>query len=172
MTADPPSRRPLLLDACVLIDYLKTDRSILPLIARHVGPIHVASPVSDEVNEITREKDLARLGLIVVEPEIEDALAAATERGSTSFQDRLCCLTARRFGFVCVTNDTRLRKRCQREGLPVLWGLQLIGELHANGGISARRAITFANRMHETNPWHLSEKIVQRFIKAIQDRQD
>jgi hypothetical protein len=35
--------RLLLVDACVLIDFAKADRSILTLAARHVGEVYVAS---------------------------------------------------------------------------------------------------------------------------------
>ena len=39
----------LIVDANVLIDYLKTDSSILALAARHLGVIRVASVILDEV---------------------------------------------------------------------------------------------------------------------------
>ncbi len=95
----------MIMDACVLIDFINADRAILQLVVKYVGPLHVASPVVDEVNQIDDENELVELGLIIIEPEIEDAFAAATQPGPTSFQDRLCLLAAKRHGFTCVTND-------------------------------------------------------------------
>jgi hypothetical protein len=58
---------------CVLIDFIKADRAMLELVVKYVGPPHVISPVVDEVNEIDNENELLALGLIIIEPEIEDA---------------------------------------------------------------------------------------------------
>ena len=106
--ADKPEM--MIMDACVLIDFIKVEPTVLQLIVKHVGPVHVASPVVDEINEIDNEEQLVELGLIIVEPELEDAFTAAGGIGPTSFQDRLCLLTAKRHGFTCVTNDKNLRK--------------------------------------------------------------
>ncbi len=59
------------MDACVLIDFIKTDRAVLELVVKHLGPLHVISPIVDEVNDIDDENELIALGLIIIEPEIE-----------------------------------------------------------------------------------------------------
>jgi hypothetical protein len=72
--------RLLVLDACVLIDLFDSDPSIIRTISEHVGPVHVASPVFDEVEQIdavTAES----LGLKVVDPSVELAMTAAAQRG-------------------------------------------------------------------------------------------
>jgi hypothetical protein len=46
---------------------------VLELVVKHVGPLYVTSPVVEEVKEIDDEDELVALGLIIVEPEIEDA---------------------------------------------------------------------------------------------------
>lgn len=76
MTRRPPPRKLMIMDACVLIDFIKAERTVLELVVKHVGPLHVTSPVVDEVNEIDDENELVALGLIIIEPEIEDAYAA------------------------------------------------------------------------------------------------
>ncbi len=171
MTQRAASRKLMILDACVLIDFIKADRSVLRLIANHVGQIHVASPVVDEINEVDGESELEELGLIIIEPEIEDAYAAAAESGSTSFQDRLCMYVSKRLGFTCVTNDKNLRSLCEKENVPLLWGLQLIIELHKSGGIPMEDALDIGQRIHETNPKHITQTIVNRFKTIVKKHQ-
>jgi predicted nucleic acid-binding protein len=156
-----------LVDACVLIDFIKVDRSIFDLIIKYVGPVFVVSPVVDEVNEIENEEELVELGLIIIEPEIEDAFTAASVSGPTSFQDRLCLNTAKRYGFTCVTNDINLRKLCEKENIPILWSLEFLSQLHKAGGISAQKAIKIAQKIHKINPKHITVKIVERFTNII-----
>jgi len=65
MAALPPGF--LILDANVLIDYCATERSILTLISRHVGQIHVPVELLEEVKALD-ESECDRLGLHVFEP--------------------------------------------------------------------------------------------------------
>ena len=107
------------MDACVLIDYLKAGSYVLKLITKYLGQVHVVSPVVDEVNE-TNDSDLIELGLRIIEPELSDLFEAADRANrvkQTSFQDQLCLLTAKRQGFICITNDSKLRKTCKTEGV-------------------------------------------------------
>lgn len=157
----------MIMDACVLIDYLKTERYVLELFAQYIGPVHVVSPVIEEVREIESAEELIELGLVIIEPELEDAFAAGSQIGPTSFQDKLCLLTAKRQGFTCVTNDKNLRKLCDQENVPYLWGLQLLVELHLSGGIPPDAAIAIAQQIHKTNPKHITAQIIERFTKII-----
>jgi hypothetical protein len=52
----------MLMDACVLIEFVKTDRAVLELVVSHVGPLHVISPVLDEVHDIQNEDELSLWG--------------------------------------------------------------------------------------------------------------
>jgi predicted nucleic acid-binding protein len=161
----------LLMDACVLIDYLKTERSVLELFAKHIGSLHVVSSVAEEVREVERLDELAEIGLIIVEPELEDAFAAAVQIGPTSFQDKLCLFTARRYGFTCVTNDKNLRKLCLQEKVPLIWGLELLVTLHKAGGIPVSDAEAIAEKIHESNPKHINRKIITRFKTLIRQQE-
>jgi predicted nucleic acid-binding protein len=157
----------MIMDACVLIDFLHADRTVLQLVAKHVGPVYVVSPVVEEVRDIDGQNELIELGVSVIEPELEDAFAAANAIGAVSFQDRLCLLTAKRHGMTCVTNDRSLRRQCIHEGVPLLWGLELLLELHAAGGIPRRIAEDIAQAIHEANPRHITTAILRRFQARI-----
>jgi len=169
---DLPSVRKLMtMDACVLIDFFKADRTILQFVVKYVGPLYVTSPVVDEVNDIDDEKELIELGVDIIEPDIEDAYAAASQTGPTSFQDQLCFLLAKRRSLTCVTNDKPLRKLCAQEGIPVLWGLELLAELHNAKGISGQKAKVIAQVIQKANLKYIDSKIVARFNEII-DRQE
>lgn len=62
-------QRLLLMDACVLIDFIKTDSSIFKLFIQYVGEIHVVSPVVEEVKDIESTQALEKLGLYIIEPQ-------------------------------------------------------------------------------------------------------
>lgn len=108
-----PVRAGLVIDANVLIDYATTDESVLALAARHFGRFIVPLPVLDEV-ELLDAVAYERLGIEVVEPTLEQLLEAGAERGRLSFEDRLCLVVARDAGWLCVTNDRRLRPHVAR----------------------------------------------------------
>ena len=117
----------------------------------HIGPVHVVNSVVEEVRDIDTVNDLIDLGLIIVEPELEDAFEAAAMKGPTSFQDNLSFLTAKRYGFTCITNDKNLRKLCTQSKVLVLWGLKLLSDLHLIGGIPSKDALNLANKK---GPWN------------------
>lgn len=76
----------LILDANILIDFYKCDRTIVKLICTYVGQIYLATPVLNEINEIN-EGDCMELGIILVEPELEQVMLASQKKGPLSFQD-------------------------------------------------------------------------------------
>jgi rRNA-processing protein FCF1 len=118
----------LIADANVLIDYADSTMSVLKLISQHIAPIHVPSPVFQEVAQLSEEKAI-NLGINVVEPALEQALEAQAEQGSTSFQDRLCFVTVRDMGCSVLTNDVALRKACDNNGIGCLWGMEAMAIL-------------------------------------------
>ncbi len=160
-------RTRLILDASVLIDFCKADRSVLELIVKHVGPVNVISPIVDEVHEIEIRDDLLDMGVVILEPELEDVYAVPGGPGPLSFPDWLCLLTAKRWGFVCATNDKILRRECEAENIPLMWGLQLLIELHQRGAMGASVAMKIATQIHLNNPKHISIDILKRFKKSV-----
>lgn len=108
----------LILDANILIDFFKCDHTIIQLICRHVGQIFLATPVLNEIKEID-ESDCIELGIILVEPELQQVMFASEKKGPLAFQDKLCLILAKEQGWTCVTNDVPLRKKCESEGVPL-----------------------------------------------------
>ncbi len=159
-----PPLRLLLLDACVLIDYCKAERSILKLAAHHVGRLHVATPVFEEVEQLDHA-GAADLGLVLVDPSLELAMRAASRGGRLSFQDRLCLLLAKENGWTCVS-DTQLRRACESEGLNVLWGLEILVLLVEAGPTSAADAKQIAKAIHDCNRF-ITSQVLKRFIRRI-----
>ena len=134
----------MIIDACVLIDFMKVEPDLFKLISRHIGPIYVDTSLLEEVYSIQSIEDLEDLGLIPIEPEIEDVFTAEEMDGQTSFQDNICFLTAKRQGFTCISNDKRLRKLCTDAAVSMFWGLELILSLTKAGGIHKKEAYRIA----------------------------
>jgi len=158
----------LIMDACILIDFLHSDRSVFKLISNHLGALYVANPVLEEIKEIENEQELAKIGLEVVEPETGDAMAPGGNVGPLSFQDWICLLTAKRNGFACVTNDNKLMQTCKKEGVDTIRGLALLVKLHEAGGITAEHALLIGREIHISNPKHISAVILAKFKKIIE----
>lgn len=164
------TRSGLLLDASVLIDYAKADVSILELVARHVAPVRIALPLLDEVDQFTRS-DCERLGILIEEPSLDQLLQAAAQRGGPlSFQDRLCIIVAHASGWTCVSNDKSLRRECDRIGVPVLWGLELMVQLVDRGQLTPKQASKTAQAIGSANPRYITKGVLTRFETRVRKR--
>jgi len=160
MVQAPP--RLLILDACVLIDFCEVDVSVLAVVSRAIGTIHVASPVLAEVAQLD-ESAAASHGLRVVEPPLSVFTAAAQKRGRLSVQDHLCLLLAKAEGWTCVSNDRALRAACLVEGIDVLGGLEMMGLAVERGHLPRADAERVAWAIHDVNPF-ISEDLVLAFV--------
>jgi rRNA-processing protein FCF1 len=156
----------LLMDANVLIDYQKSDFTVLGLVRKYVGEVHVLTTIIEEVDGLDAV-DFERLGLKMVEPEVSQLTQAAAKRGQLSFRDHLCLIVASDANFVCVTNDKSLRKACTKEGVRVLWGLEMMAALVRANVLLAVDAIQIAEKIHLSNPLHISRSLVDRFAKSV-----
>jgi len=156
----------LVLDANVLIDYCQCDRTILSLVSKHVGKVHVPSLVLDEVHELD-EDECVRLGLVVVEPELDEVMTTAQRRCGLSFEDHLCLIMAKKRGWICATNDGRLRRECESEGVALLWGLGLMVKLVGLCVLSPDAARDAALLMHSRNPRYITKTVIARFMTQI-----
>lgn len=156
----------LIVDANVLIDYANSDLSILALVSRHVGLIHVPSVILDEVDGLN-EEDCFNLGLSVVEESIEVLLTAAETRGALSFEDHVCLLLAAENGWTCVSNDKPLHSACVEESVPVKWGLRLMIELVEGGHLGKDDAFEVAEAIQVSNPRHITSVIIDEFKRKI-----
>lgn len=159
-------RHLLVVDANVLIDYLSADLSILGLADRYFGKIHVPRAILDEVHQLS-EADCDRLGLRLVEASVGQLLEAGRGGGRLSFIDRLCLILARDGGWTCVTNDGALRKACGAASVSVLWGLELMTGLVAQGRLTPEAALKVARAIQVANPRHISGEILERFERKV-----
>ncbi len=165
-----PTRTPqtfLVLDACVLIDYVDADAGSLSQIAKGVGAISVLRTVLNEVEQLTEQEALA-LGIKVVDAGFDEVWAAGESQGrGLSFPDRLCLEVAARRGWTCVTNDGGLRRACADRGVAVSWGLAMMLEAVRGVALSAVRAQLIAWQIHENNPHYVTSDIVQLFVAKL-----
>ncbi len=151
----------LILDACVLIDFWDTDPSLLTLVIRHVGAIHVAETVLSEAKSVPRD-GVIEAGVIPVEPSFEVMSLAAVRRRGLSFADHVCLLLAKDGRWTCVTNDGRLRRACAEDAVSVLWGLELVLQLARSGGIDAKAAERVGQSMAAKNRY-LTDAVLKNF---------
>lgn len=162
-------RQPLVIDANVLIDYLRTEPKVLALASGLFGRVIVPVPVFEEV-ELLTDALCQELGLEQVLPSTAQLLEAATtaRKSPLSFTDCLCHLVAREGGWICVTNDKRLRKLCERDRVPLLWGLELMLELFGTGKLSLSDAESIAWRIHQDNVF-IRHETVLRFCARLRE---
>ncbi len=56
MTCFPLSRKPMIMDACVLIDFIKADPMVLKLMVNYVGPL-CANILSNFMDRVKKQED-------------------------------------------------------------------------------------------------------------------
>ena len=157
-----------MVDANVLIDYRAADLTVLQLVSRHIGTVHISRQVLQEVHRLDPE-ECERLGLRVVDESLDQLLEGGQHRGRLTFHDRLCLILARDAGWACVTNDRALRRTCQELSIPVLWGLELMVPLVAGRHLTVAAALTVADAIRESNPRHISEDLLARFAIRLRE---
>lgn len=155
----------LILDACVLIDFLDADDSCLGRVAKHVPKLHVARPVFDEVDQLNLKQARAQK-LEIVEVGVELLKRAHANAGALSVADWTCILIAESKGWTCVTNDGRLRRECESLSVDVLWGLQMLLEA-VRGGLPKKYALTLAKEMQANDPHYFPESRLADFITKV-----
>lgn len=158
-------RKLLIMDACVLIDFVEADASILALTARHIGDVHVATPVFDEVRALDAGSATS-LGIKLFEPSLETVMDAGAKQGRLSFQDHLCLLIAKAQGWTCVSNDKQLRESCKNANVAVLWGFELLALLVDAKALSPASAKELAEQIARTNK-RIGASVLARFNTKI-----
>lgn len=156
----------LVADANVLIDYARSDPSILAIHVRHLGSIYVPSVILDEVDQLDA-MDCERLGLTVIEEAPEILLAAAEKRGPLSFEDRVCLLLARENQWTCVTNEKPLHRACEQDRVTSIWGLRLMINLVQEQQLTRQNAMETAQAIHTINPRYITAGILEQFEAAL-----
>lgn len=141
-----------IIDANVLIDFCQTEQAVLAHVCEHLANVHVADHVLAEVKELDEASAVA-LGIHVfrVEYPLLSRAAEASAHSPLGFQDWICLLLAEQEGWICVTNDKRLRTECESRGVNVLWGLQLLLRLVERHVLSKTEAVRIAEAICATN---------------------
>ena len=156
----------LILDACVLIDYVETDPTVLGTVSMHVAPIAIARPVFEEVVGLDDDAAVS-LRLQIIDVDLDLATEAARSTSRLSFQDHLCLLLAKQAGWSCVTNDRALRAACTAEDIAVLWGLEIMLQACVAGAMMPDEARRVALAIHEQNPRYVTQAIVRSFSEKL-----
>jgi hypothetical protein len=158
----------LLADADVLIDYIKTDLSIIRLVSQHCGQVYVLEQVRETVEGLT--KSLCRTNQIqVIDAETDLLIVAGTRSGSgpLSFEDWLCYLVCQEQNWICVTNDQRLIRECDASDVRYRRGLRLILDLVDGRHVTKQQAVRIAQAIGEVNPRHINAKVLQEFMVEL-----
>ncbi|MCK6479618.1 MAG: hypothetical protein L6R43_05535 [Planctomycetes bacterium] len=150
----------------MLIDYVKVDLRVLGLASASLGEVRVATEIVAEVQE-TDATACERAGLVVVAATTEQLVAAGRRRPGLSFEDHLCLLLARDAGCRCLTNDRALRAACAAEGVPCIWGLEVLLDLVRANALDRARAARVAAGIRATNPLHITGGILEEFWRKL-----
>ena len=152
-------------DANVLIDYVKANKKILHLAVKHLCDIYVPVPVLREVKDISRS-ELEKLGIIIFDPTLAQINQAAQKPFGLSFQDQLCLLIAKENSWVCATNDKQLRGQCEKDGVEVIWGLEIMVLLNKEGYLERIEAEKTVEKIGTSNRY-ISKDLIKKFIAKL-----
>lgn len=150
-------------DANILIDYSKSDISIIKKIAEYYEEVCVPDIILREVGVISDEQ-AKELGITIVETPLE-----LEEVPSLSFQDRTCLYYVKQNKWECLTNDVALRKHCEAAGGTVVWGLQMLLKLVEADLITVTCAEKIAKKINQVNP-EINDEILQKFLDKLEKK--
>ena len=159
---------PIITDANVLIDYAESDITMLALYSDKIEKVIIPSVILEEVEQISSD-DCFKYGFDVVEENIEVLFEASNaQHGPLSFQDKVCLYLAKNMGDVtCITNEKALLKFCEQDKIPTKRGLKLLLELVKHEHISHDEAIGVVYAIHESNPLHIHQGVIEEFINLL-----
>ena len=156
----------LISDANVLIDYFKVNRrKVLRLVTKHICPVRVPHAIFLEVEQLTDEV-AEELGLEVYEETFEQIAVANKRGGRLSRQDKLCYRIADDEGWGVWTSDRRLHQHCTTEGVPAIWGLQMLLILHEHALIDYDYAQTTAEKIFNINEF-MAQEVYDGFLVKL-----
>jgi rRNA-processing protein FCF1 len=159
-------RPPIIVDACVLIDFASVNPIILNLAAKHIGPVIVTSQVLEEVEEFDEER-AAETGLTVIRPDEDLINHAVSHRSNLSTSDKVFFSLARDRGYICWTSDRELRKLCVKHGIKVLWGLEVMLILCEGGHLTRTAALRTARSINRINRY-ITDEVLADFETKIE----
>jgi hypothetical protein len=139
----------------VLIDYAKSAKDALMMLAREVRVVVPRILLVEEVHDLS-----------IDDAPTEALLEAARMPRPLSSFDWLCLILARDNHWTCVSNDKRLRAQCLSVGVRTQWSLEPLVLLVRRKKLPKERAEKIARAMAEQNPF-IGTPIIRRFISRI-----
>jgi rRNA-processing protein FCF1 len=162
MTARPAV---VISDANGLIDYISVERTlVLRLVSEHLFPIKLPRSILEEVDQLTQDQAEA-LGMEIVEETIDQLREASVRGGALSHEDKLCFAFARDNNWAIWTSDKPLHTKCNTDGIPVYWGLQLMLDLCQVDKLDPSYALDAAKAIEQMN-----ERITIDLLLRFQDK--
>lgn len=146
---------------------MEAGKKVISLFAASVEALYVPFPVLQEVTKLS-EAEARKLGLEVIDTEIDVLEKASQIKTGCSFKDNVCYLTAKAEGLICATNDKKLRKVCEADGVETFWGLQIMIFLVQEGKLSKKEAVEIARKIHGINS-NITKDLLIYFGKIIND---
>ena len=154
----------LITDSCVLIDYAKSAKDALMMLAREVRVVVPRILLVEEVHDLS-----------INDAPTEALLEAARMPRPLSSFDWLCLILARDNprdnNWTCVSNDKRLRAQCLSVGVRTKWSLEPLVLLVRRKKLPKERAEKIARAMAEQNPF-IGTRIIRRFISRIRSTRE
>lgn len=144
----------LLLDSCVVIDFVKAKGNLFFLLSRYIGEVFVPDKLVSEFIAECAVDNLSDIGLNIVHVDPNDELdaLARSSSGKLSPEDWACLLTAKRLDCVCVTNDKALRNKCLEFDVKTEYGLNLLLQLRKAEGLTKNEALEILESIFLLNP--------------------
>ncbi len=152
-------------DANILIDYVKADKELLNLLCSLFKSVKVPFDILNEVNELTLMQ-AQEFNIDVYYPEPETYYEASNELKRISFQDLVCFIDARKYGWAVITNDKSLKEYCNQKGIETFWGLQVMMFMVEEHLLTKRAALKTARRIVKNNP-RIHEDILLDFEEKV-----
>ena len=153
-----------LFDANLLIDFSRVDKSIIGKICA-IFMVYVPDIILSEVDQLS-QLEAEKLGIRVIKTPIEILVDAAESLSGCSYQDTVCFLMAKKFGWGCATNDKKLRKECIKAGIEVIRGFKILIILAKKNIISVKKAESIAKNIFEINN-EISQGVLMNFLGEL-----
>lgn len=163
-----PEKKSYLIDADVLIDYCKSDLSVLSLFSIKIGTLNILTTTLNEVKQLD-EIICNKLDLSLIEPSEDHLDQAIKNQVDVSLEDYLCFLTAKSNNYILITNDRALRNLCVENDTTVLWGLEVLFSLCKFSNLPLDNAKSIAEQIHKSNPFRITNEIIERFYRKLKN---
>jgi rRNA-processing protein FCF1 len=144
----------------VLIDFVKADEGVLAMLATYWQSVFVPDLVLAEVQQLSTER-ARKLGLTIIETPF-----GLPEVPGLSYQDRACLHFAVKEAWVCIANDRRLRRECEKRGVETVWGLETLLLLVGSKALTEPRARRVAMKIHDENP-QITKRVLDDFLHEL-----